>query len=111
MDNKTTHTDKLISYKSPMGKLITTYASDAVANHKKEAARIESGEWVDQRGFEALKSAIADNNIDINADYVKSAPKTQPTAKRVARTYTQQVEQDGDINNLIRKYGNAASAE
>lgn len=105
--------DKLINYKSSRGKDITTFASDAIASYKKDLTRLDAGQWVDKRGFEALKQALADNNIDINAEYTKATatPKAQAFAKRTARTYTQQVEQDGDINNLLSAYGCAVAAE
>lgn len=108
----------MIQIKSGPCKVITLTVASAVASAREDAAAAAAGKWIDRKGFAATVEALEHAGIDYatyvpTQDDIKAAAPATATRRTVhpARIAGAMDAEAGDINNLLRRNGNAAAAE
>lgn len=114
--------DKSISYENPIGPgVIRTTLFELVESYKKDLQNQKEGKWVSEELINAQIEALKNEGIDpLNVVITKDTetPKTQKPVdvKKIKKvwgktSYVREIEEQGDINNLLRRNGCAAAAE
>lgn len=98
------------------GKQIVMSINDAIAACRKHDDRKSQGLWVDDSQHAAIASKLVTMGIDYaTAEMLPSADatpvKSYNRAIHPARMVAAINESNGDINNLLKRFGNAACAE
>jgi hypothetical protein len=98
-------------------KLVVMTVADAVASARKDAAAAAEGKWIHKLAFEATVAALAAIGIDYatytpTQEDIKAPSVAAPRRAAHPACIASAMEYDaGDINNLLRRNGNAACAE